>query len=250
MKTTLFGRPLALFCVLSLTPALQAQTSALPPLPPGPLIQPRAPDFAEWVITKKAGSLDDTASNSNTGPATQGAAASPSIQETVTKTHDVIRVVRLDTAKRPWTIWCQGAQEYMIWPDGKSCGLVTQSPTAFAPNPFYIDFSTSDFSGFEWISPKTYTGIKSYQGIKCIVFQTGAGLQNDSGGSPTTSKKIAYVDFNSRLPLALQSGVEEHLYEWRPPPQDMLSYPPMVKALIDAGLKAQHQMAQKAVSAY
>ena len=248
MKTTLFGQTLALLCALGFTSALQAQTGGLPPLPPGPLIQSRAPDLAEWVITKKAGSLDDAASNSNTTAAPPGAAgASPSTQDTVTKTRDVIRVVRVDAAKRPWTIWCHGALEYMIWPDGKSCGQITAGLTDYSPNPFYIDLSTSDFSGFEWISPKSYTGIKSYHGIKCIVFQTGT---DDSGGPPRISKKIAYVDFNSRLPLALQSGVEEYLYEWQPPPRDMLSYPPMVKALIDAGLKAQRQMSQKAVSAY
>jgi hypothetical protein len=248
MKTTLFGQTLALCCVLGFTPALQAQTGGLPPLPPGPLIQSRAPDFAEWVITKKTGSLDDTASNSNTAPATPGAAgASPSTQDTVTKTHDVIRVVRVDTAKRPWTIWCQGAQEYMIWPDGKSCGQITAGLTDFSPNPFFIDLSSSDFSGFGWISPKMYSGIKTYHGTKCIVFQAGA---HDSGESPTTSKKIAYVDFNSRLPMALQSGGEEYLYEWHPTPRGMLSYPSMVKALIDADVKAQRQMSQKAVSAY
>jgi hypothetical protein len=232
-------RTLTLFCVLGLTSALQAQTDSggPPSLPPGPLIQTRSPDFAEWVVTKKiGGSIDDTTSSPNMPPAGQGATKPQTTEDTVTKTHNVIRVVHLDTAKQPWTIWCHGADEYMIWPDGKSCGQMALGNNS-APNPFYFDFSASDFSGFDWVSLQNYTGIKSYQGTKCIVFQDGT----------PNSKKIAYIDFTSRLPIALQNGGEEYLYKWNAPPSDMLSFPSMVQALIDAGIKAQKQMAQKAV---
>ena len=170
-----------------------------------------------------------------------------STEDTVTKTHDVIRVVRLDTGKRPWTIWCHGAQEYMIWPDGKSCAAINPSFGVDYPNPFYFDFSASDFSGFEWISRQLYTGIKSYQGTKCIVFQAEISIQNDAGAPQRSMKETAYIDFKSRLPTALQRGGQEYLYEWHAPPQAMLSFPPMVQTLVDAGVKAQLQMAQKAV---
>ena len=242
-------RILTLYCVLGLTSVLRAQTDSdgPPPLPSGPLIQIRAPDFAEWVITKKVGSISDSNSGSNTSPDAPSATATESTQDTVTKTHNVVRVVRLDTRKLPWTIWCHGAQEYMIWPDGKSCAQLTPGQKDLPPNPFYIDFSASDFSGFEWISPRTYTGIKSYQGSKCMVFQTASSLPNDSGVPSTPTKQIAYIDFTSRLPVALQSGGEEYLYKWHAPPQELLSFPSKVQALIDAGIKAQRQMAQKAV---
>jgi hypothetical protein len=248
MKTILFGPPLALFCVLGLTPALQAQTDGPPPLPPGPLVQTRAPDFAEWVVTKKMGALEDTTSNSNTVPATQAGAGPLSTQDTVTKTQRIVRVVRLDTGKRPWTIWCQGSQEFMIWPDGKSCAPLTQN--LVVANPFFIDLSTADFQELGWVALKYYIGLKVYNGTKCIVYQTELNSRDDPGGAPTTVKKIAYVDFKSRLPIAVQSGDDVYLYQWNQPPQDMLSYPPMVLALIDVGLKVQHQMAQKAVSPY
>jgi hypothetical protein len=193
-------RILALWCVLGLTSALQAQTdsdsSGPPPLPPGPLIAKRAPDMAEWVITKKIGvSLDDTTSSANTPPAGQGAKAPESTQNTVTKIHNVIRVVHLDTRKQPWTVWCHGADEYMIWPDGKSCAQLAAGQNNYMPNPFYFDFSTSDFSGFEWISPQNYTGIKSYQGTKCIVFQTVTSPQNNSGTQPSAMKQISLHRF-------------------------------------------------------
>ena len=243
-------RILTLFCVLGLTSGLQAQTDSdsggAPPLPPGPLIQKRAPGFAEWVVTYKMGSLEDTTSGADTPPTGQGATA-PESTDTITKTQEVMRVVRLGATKLPWTIWCHGPQEYMIWPDGKSCGQITLGSRENAPNPFYSDFSNSDFSGFEWISLQNYTGIKSYQGTKCIVFQAVISIQNDSGAPPRSMKETAYIDFKSRLPMALQSGDEEYLYEWHAPPQAMLSFPPMVQALVDAGVKAQLQMAQKAV---
>ena len=242
---------LTLFCVFGLTSALEAQTASdlggPAQLPPGPLIQTRAPDFAEWVVTQKTGSIDDTPSRPHTPSAGQDATASESTEDTITKTHDVIRVVRVNTASRPWTIWCHGALEYMIWPDGKSCGQITPGSKDLAPNPFYIDFSHSDFLGFEWISPKSYTSIKSYQGIKCIVFQTATSPQNDSGAQTTSVKKKAYIDFKTRLPVALQIGDEQYLYVWNAPPQAMLSFPSMVQTLMDAGAKNQQEMAQRAV---
>jgi hypothetical protein len=229
----------AICCILGFPLMLQAQVpESKPELPPGPLIEKRASDFAEWVVTKKMGSLDDTASGPNTPPAGQGATAPESTEDTITKTHDVIRVVRLDTAKRPWTIWCHGAQEYMIWPDGKSCAGINPSFGIDYPNPFYINLSASDFPGFEWVSRQNYAGIKSYQGIKCIVFQIAQS---------TPLEQVAYIDFKSRFPVALQSGGEVYLYTWNAPPQAMLSFPSMVQALIDAGVKDQRQMAQKAV---
>jgi hypothetical protein len=240
----------AIGCILGFPQMLLAQVpDSRPELPPGTLIETRAPDYAEWEITQQAASISDSSSDSNTPPAGHAAAAAESSRDTITKTHNVIRIVRLDTAKRPWIIWCHGGQEYMIWPDGKSCAQTTPGPKNLAPNPFYIDFSNSDFSGFEWISKQNYLGIKSYQGTKCIVFQAVAGRENDSdgGGASTTSKEIAYIDLKSRLPIALQSGGEEYLYAWHAPPQAMLSFPSMVQALIDAGVKAQRQMAQKAV---
>jgi hypothetical protein len=204
-------------------------------------MQTRAPDFAEWVVTKKIGSLDNTSSTPGTATTTQSAPAE-STQDTITKTHDVIRVVRLDSAQRAWTIWCRGAQEYMIWPDGKSCAGVNPSFGVDYPNPFYIDFSASDFAGFKWISLQNYAGIKTYAGTKCIVFQVVTDNPN--------SKEIAYVDFENRLPLALQCGGYEYLYKWNPPPHDMLSFPPMVQAVIESSVKAQRRVSQKAVSAY
>jgi hypothetical protein len=194
--------------------------------------------------------LDDTALNSNTVPAAPGAAAPPSTQDTITKTRDIVRIVRLDANKKPWTIWCHGPQEIMIWPDGKSCAQLTPALKHFDPNPFMIDFSTSDFSGFDWIALKYYTGLKSYGGRNCIVYQTQISSQDDSGDPPTSLTQIAYVDFTSRLPVGLQSGNDVYLYKWNTSPQDMLSYPPMVQAVINAGLKAQRQMSQKAVSSY
>jgi hypothetical protein len=60
-------------------------------------------------------------------------------------------------------------------------------------------------------------------------------------------KQVAYIDFKSRLPVALQCGDEEYLYAWHAQPEAKLVFPQVIQALLDDGIKAQRQMAQKPV---
>jgi len=111
----------------------------------------------------------------------------------------------------------------------------------------------SDFSGLEWISPATYTGIQSLGGRKVIVF-TGSvcdkgatdlaiirnGVDRQRGQEalsghivtkafdPNDYKvpAIAYIDLESRLPLMVKYGSLTRSYHYRTPSQSTLTLPP------------------------
>ena len=220
MRAILFSLPGLCLAMGSL--ALQAQQPALPPIPPGPLIQKRAPDFSHWMVTFK------------TAPAASGATPSPSqpsdpnsiiTQDTVTKTENIIHVEFIDTQKRAWNIWVQGGRDMIQWPDGKSVGFVAKPPP-YVVNPLYRDFSSSDFSGFEWISAANFTGIQSIGGISCLVFKdtlltNGVSLQVE-----------AATDVKTRLPVRLINGQGQFTYAFLSPPSTEQTLPANVQKLI------------------
>ena len=139
----------------------------------------------------------------------------------------------------------------MVWPDRRSSAMLAASANPDSPNPFMTDFSKTDFPGFGWVDWKNFSQIKPYKGSKCILFQEQHRIVSDD---PTPEKVYiavtAYIDYDTRLPVALVSGDEANLFEWKPAPSGMLSLPPSVLAILQQRLKAEQQMAQQAARPY
>jgi len=222
-------RILTLFCVLGLTSALQAQTDSggPPPLPPGPLIQKRAPDFAKWVITTV--SAPASSANSASTPTTDVSADNDTqsagkqkvaLEVAMTKTGKImLREVRTQGGQVVPT-WCVGGFQITLF--GNSSIIRAKNPDPTIPTPDYEDYSDSDFLGFDWITLAKYTGIKEFGGRKCIVFQ-----ENDAGGI-----RSAYIDLETRLPVALIAGGGTRTYVFKTPPTSELTLPPPVVQLL------------------
>jgi len=228
-------RILTLFCVLAFTSALQAQTDSggPPPLPPGPLIQKRAPDMAKWVITAvpapannaTANSVSDASSASD--PQSAGAKQKVASEVTITKTGKImLREVRTQDGRVVPT-WCVGGLQITLFGNSAIVQAKVYNPDPTVPTANYEDYSDSDFPGFYWIGPSNYTDIKEFGGKKCIVFQEA--IKNVTG---PPSKLSAYIDFLTRLPVSLTVGGGTSAYVFKAPPTAELTLPPLVVQLL------------------
>jgi hypothetical protein len=201
-----------------------SDSMAPPPLPPGPLIQKRAPDFAHWVITS-APTPAKGANSPSTPTADASAVNGPQSEVTMTKTGKImLREVRTQDG-RVVPIWCVGGLQITLF--GNSSIVQAKNPDPRVPTPNYEDYSDSDFQGFDWIALSKYTGIEESGGRKCIVFQDT--VKNDIGSAIDRS---AYIDFATRLPVALIVGGGTRTYVFKPPPTTPLTLPPPVVQLL------------------
>jgi hypothetical protein len=237
--------------ILSLTTAaaLMASWSAFAtpaptpePLPTGPLLK-RAPDPYEWVIRV------DTEESAK--PPQEGKAPPPPPPKTlvVTKGGKVVREVLGYANGAAVEIWHRGGAS-VSKSQGNQTWNVNPNSTAGFESPDYV---TSDFSGLEWISPSTFTGIQSFGGRKVIVF-TGSvcdkgatdlaiiknGVDRQRGQEALSGHivtkafdpkdykvpAVAYIDLETRLPLILKYGNLTRSYQYRLPSQSILTLPP------------------------
>jgi hypothetical protein len=209
-----------------------APSSSLPPLPPGPLVQLRASDFAKWIV-KKVGTTDSV---TGTTEATAPKKATFGSEFTMTKTGKIMLRQTQDDKGQIWNTWCEGNLQATVWPDGKRFIVGAPPPDLKrGPNSMYFDYSQSDFPGFEWVSLGDYAGIQSKEGKPCIVFKAKFKVYTDDRQA---SDVAAYVDLKTRYPVALVVDGATRTYEFQPPPQTELAIDPLVKSAFDAYQKS------------
>ncbi len=192
-----------------------APPSKLPPIPPGPLIQLRAPDFAQWTVTIKdadqnpaAGQTDATTTPSKQPP-TYGAIT------TTTKTGKIKLRESIDNLGQTWPTWCiRGDLQITIRPDTKSVIVNSGPPDAKNPSPYCVDYSRTDFPEIPAgvVSLGNYAGIQMAYGSQCLLFKV-------TGSLPCT----AYVNLKTRLPVAVVGDGIAKIYEFHPPPTTELT---------------------------
>jgi hypothetical protein len=235
---------------------LGAQTTPPPDqaiLPPGPLIQKRAPEFARWTIfSKTAAKTSDSKDKPSTSEKTD-ASPNGSPKFSITKTGKIIRVIFFEDEKLPWNIWCKDGTVIAVWPDGKNLGFASRPTRPDAFNPLYLDFANSDFQGFEWLSAKNYTGIREVFGRKCLVFkdrikQTPEGMRSDDPDAASMtyeSSPVASVDLETRLPVSLVNETGAVIYQFHDAPTEMQTLPANVQGLIDQQKQAVQSVARR-----
>ncbi|HSI82411.1 MAG TPA: hypothetical protein VK970_01435, partial [Candidatus Methylacidiphilales bacterium] len=110
------------------------------PLPAGPLIQKRMPAMAQWTISTvvttpsdkadKSGKAETAARTTSESPQPESAKSAKALvvlEQTYTKTQDIVRMEYVDGAKQQWTVWSAQGFQILVPPDGKGCGEVTIS---------------------------------------------------------------------------------------------------------------------------
>jgi hypothetical protein len=226
----------------------QSSSSEIPVPPPGPLIQNRAPDFSQWTVTV---SLDQSSQQQAGGAGSSGgsstnnvSAKSIIIKKVITKTHDIVHVEYTDEQGRVWNLWEQGSLHAFVWPDGKTASFAASSLSVENVNPLYLDFSNSDFDGFDWISVNNYKGIKEVAGKSCLVFE---GIVK-FGGIPMNAS--AATDLTTRLPVQYKGPTGVTSYEFSAPPSEMQTIPANIERLMMAQQQKEKSLARRAGASY
>jgi len=233
---------LNLFCFLALSllnlPAQQSPqpSSPLPPLPPGPLIQLRAADQSQWTVKITQNSPGTKASSETSTPDDTATKAKSYFgsQLTISKSEKIIRRQTVDEKGQPWDTWCFPDVQITIRPDGQHVIVQTGPADSKVINPFFVNYSHSDFPGFQWISLKSYAGIQSFQGSPCIVFKDHAAIYLGGDATDVT----AYIDLKTRYPVSLVGETQTTSYQFQPALSEPLSIPPIVQQVQDSRQKA------------
>lgn len=221
--------------------------------PPGPLIESRAPEYSRWTIYGKTMSKGGESGDKTAGTTQKDASPNGSPKFTITKTGKIIRVIFFEDAKLPWNIWCMDSTVIAVWPDGKNVGLAARPNRPDAFNPLYMDFSKSDFQGFEWISEKNFAGVQDVLGRKCLVFRDNVkrvpeGTRSDdpeAASASFESAAVASVDLETRLPVSLVNENGAFVYQFHEAPSAMQTLPPNVQAVIDQQKEAAQAVARR-----
>lgn len=258
MKTTLCALTLLVFQAADgFTQATSDGEQPVPP--PGPLIQKRAPEFASWVISVRL--PGDTAkkpneqAGQNPEPKDQAKADAPkegTPKFAVIKTGKIYHVRLVDAQKQTWDVWSDGSVTATVPAKGGDAAFVAPPGDRDSVNPLYVNFSKSDFSGFEWISASNYRGIKNVMGQQCLVFSDKVKIpsepaSNGDKSAPTTpdqfESKVACVNAETRLPVALTDASGISTYKFLTPPTAMQTLPASVVSLV----QKQHELEQSLV---
>jgi hypothetical protein len=228
------------FGTIVLLNAQQAVAPAIPPMPAGPPMQLRAPDFSQWVIKLIINSAQpaSTTASTDTGQNKAGKPNNES-QVTMTKTGKIMVRQRLDGQGSTWNVWCIDDVQVTVYPDGKNMVIQTRPAYIAGENPLYENYSQTDFPRLIWVSQKNYAGMKSYNGKSCLYFKDRYKFY----GEDEESDVEAYTDLKTRLPVAsivsTPSGQTTYAYEFQQPPAATLTLPNKVQSALDARRKAQ-----------
>jgi hypothetical protein len=227
-------------------PVAPAAGTAKPVLPKGPLLA-KAPEFASWVVIHQYSDPRKAAPKKAEGQAAgAGFEMARPTQVTFVKTRNILRVETQDELGQTWNRWCQGDAHLVVLPRGK--GLVACEGQDLL-SPYYEDYESAPFPGFQWISAENFAGIENVQSRPCLVFRGEvAGLdllkpgdanmirsmmaegQPVAGGVPGKKPAVAMVDLETRLPVALEVAGESRQYTFLAPPGVLLSFPKEVQA--------------------
>jgi hypothetical protein len=178
------------------------------------------------------------------------------------KTKDIRHVTIEKGSGDKREVWCKGDEldivEVVAGPELKSPVLCTGPDEKGRGD--WLDFSSSDFGGFTWISPDSFSGIQQMDGRDCMVFQMDLPLgalysiaQELSGTDQPAVKHqrvhaVAYIDLKTRLPVALKYGGKTTSYAFSNAPVSKLSLPPTIQAVIDKRLAAVKAAAPRMVT--
>lgn len=223
-------------------------TSGTEQLPPGPLIVGKMPGAAQWTVdyayadppkpgteSAKLAGLKEMAAKD---PVLAKAMANPQFVFSL-DTPRPLHVAITKTGKiRHETRELERNFKSESWTVGEC--VVERRPNAPTLIAYLGGGGAKEFPEFNWISEANFIGIKKLAGMDCLVFQEeinplqisfperfagdkkrGMEKGNGSGGV----RAIAYIDSQTRYPVALQLGTEARHYTFFPTPVNTLSVP-------------------------
>ena len=260
------------FCLaFVVTVAVHAQQATpqppLAPLPPGPLIK-RAPDYAAWTVTFQGHPIEvkepvKAAATGEEKPKDKQGKEPVTMLSSVVKTESTILEQNVDAAGQRHQVWHVSGIRIVA---GSSNPVV--SPDYASADIFSINFASSDFAGFYWLSPSTYSGMLKYQGNDCLVFKGSVSPLSERGqiderediekakafGQQVSEAikvpAVAYIDLATRLPVFAQFGQEKRFYQYGTPPAAPLTLPPELAGPVEAYVRKIQRLSAPAARAF
>jgi hypothetical protein len=225
--------PLLCIVLLGLASLSRAQQAPGPqatpgPPPSGPLLV-FAPDSAQWLISYK----------NNTDPVIEVPSAQTKYDQRslVQKNGKIHHIISAFADNSRTDMWFTDAIDATVVPGQRAAVEMAGSNLHGA----FIDFSRTDFPGFDWISKENYTGQQTMEGILCDVFHDGgnatlpaANARQAAGPPPIPpSGSTAYIDDKTRLPVLLQVDSKTSFYQMLAAPTTLIQLPPDIQAVSD-----------------
>ena len=242
-------KSLTLLCLAVLTTAggsrAGAQTPASPtprPTPPSPPFVEETQDFSAWVVARyKIPGLSsqppDAVIRSVTKP------PKPESVTSVTKTGQIRRQLKKAATGEQEDMWYEHSDRITmktgwklpLFEGGASPAKQPQGP---------------DFPELSWLAAGNFVGTQENEGVAYFVFeatvaQGDARLAKERGYKLNSTSTRAYINANTRLPWALQTGDVVQRYIFQAAPTAMLDVPREYQTMFDGYEKAKIMMAKK-----
>lgn len=230
---------------------------AKPELPSSPLLG-KAPEFSEWGITFTYAS--EAARKAKPESASQPRLAyldKRSSRVTTTKTGKIIHEVTRDLAGTQTEIWSEGTTQYYQMP-GNTLWFESGNTTS-AAGVREVDSRALPPSGFrdlDWITADNYAGTIPYGNGSCFIFVPEGYRKLDLRDEGKRTKllesqgKIAYVDADTRMPVAVRDGDVTRVFRFNSPPTAMQTFPADLSKAINDGKEARRRLEQPAARPY
>ena len=215
-----------------------------------PPVQKRAPVFSSWVVTTGEQPGKPQASGPENQPADSGGPKAFASKFTVTKTGKIYHVVFADAQGSTWNLWSTGGIVANVPAGGGDVGFIAPPPTPYQKAPLYVNFPNTDFEGFDWITPENFRGFKEFMGQQCLVFSatvTEVSPEPDGSGAPvkTSENRTAYVDAETRLPVAVLNSNGLTTFRFQAPPTAMQSLPESMLKILNKQFDAEKALARR-----
>ena len=174
-----------------------------------------------------------------------------------TKTGRTIHEVRLDILGHGTDTWFDAGVQYTKFEkdsawyrSDRSTGGDTSAEASYHPLP------ASGFRDLEWIKAENYAGTAPYDKHDCLVFVPTGADKLDLNGAGDAQKKlkaldtVAYVDADSRLPVAVRTRGDLRTFQFDPPPMEMQTLPVDLTTQVKKGEDARTRLNQTAPRPY
>ncbi len=249
MKTILFFAASLCFVAAAWAQTPQdAAGSAKIDVPVGPLLRPAA-NFSQWGITFTYADEKKKKESAATSKPPVLAPDTRLRKTAMTKTGDLIHEEQTDSAGRTADTWFDKGTAYT-----KSSVNPTwsQATVNAAPHPGQARSSdcppASGFRSMEVVNASNYACTMPYGSGTCLVFASGSGQKSD-GNDPgqkqqhlASMDQVAYIDTDSRLPIALRTRGELQTYHFDAPPTAMQTLPADLADLVKKGQEARARL--------
>ena len=231
-----FAISLAVWTNIACVPLHAQEAPTIPSIPPGPLLRP-APSNARWAVEFQYGEEKELGSPKR-------AMGLPRVKTTIAaRSGQVTYEEATDEAGMKTEKWILNGEQYTRKPGSSDFYTARKCDVA---NANYEYFSPTGFRGFHWVSKEKFVGIQNALGHECLVFSTlqdeqelrdpdAFALLNEMRASRKVKECVpggmsievtAFIDLDSRLPVALRIGRETRIFSFLEPSAVQVTLPP------------------------